>query len=79
MTGEVDPVRVDAAAWLILIARDLRAAGDVPLVRLSEDAVNDHPLTLAGELELIAMQLDYDGCMKRATVGPDDDPRRGDR
>lgn len=51
----------ECAAWLIRIARDLRSAGDVPLVELSEDGVTRSSLTLAGELELIALQLDFDG------------------
>lgn len=54
------------AEWLIEIARDLRAAGDLPLVRLNEDGVTPEPLSLAGELELIALQLDFDGVTRRA-------------
>ncbi len=51
------------ARHLILIARDLRSAGDVPLVSLSPEGVTDEALTLAGELELIAMRLDMDAVM----------------
>jgi hypothetical protein len=72
-----DSERVDAARQLILIARNLRAAGDVNLVQFSEDGISEESLTLAGELELIAMGLDYAGCMKGALVGPDDDPQLG--
>lgn len=64
----------DCAAWLIRIARDLRLAGDVPLVRLTEDGVVEEPLSLAGELELIALQLDFDGVVARAG---EKDERRG--
>lgn len=76
MSEQPDEVRVDSARTLILIARDIRLIGDLPVVRFSEEGITDHPLTLAGWLELIAMQLDWDGCMKNAVVGPDDDPRR---
>lgn len=64
----------ECAAWLIRIARDLRAAGDVPLVRLGTEGVTDEALTLAGELELIALQLDFEGVTSRARQGPDDPP-----
>jgi len=72
-----DDVRVDAARHLILIARNLRAAGDIELKRLSEDGVSDVAITLAGELELIALQLDWDGCIANANAygGPDGDPQ----
>jgi hypothetical protein len=53
----------DEARHLIHIARDLRSAGDVPLVRLDEDGVGPDPCTLAGELELIALRLDWDAVM----------------
>lgn len=56
----------ECAAWLIRIARDLRSSGDVPLVRLSEDGVTPESLSLAGELELIALQLDFEGVTARA-------------
>lgn len=63
--GEPTPSDVVAseARHLILIARDLRNAGDVPLVSLSPEGVTDEALTLAGELELIAMRLDMDAVM----------------
>ena len=60
---------VDCARQLILIARDLRSWGDVPLVHLTEDGIVPEPmgLTLAGELELIALRLDFEGVTKRAS------------
>jgi hypothetical protein len=58
----------DAAEHLILIARDIRSWGDVPLVELSDEGVTRSPLTLAGELELIALQLDFDGVTKRVAA-----------
>lgn len=70
MTDQQEPgVVQDCARQLILIARDLRAAGDVPLVHLTEDGVIPEPmgLTLAGELELIALRLDFDGVTQRAS------------
>lgn len=51
----------DAASHLRLIANDLRAWGDVPLVALSEEGVTRTCVTLADELWLIALQIDPDG------------------
>ena len=47
----------ECSRHLVLIARDLRAAGDVELVRLSEDGVTQEYVTLADELWLIAVRL----------------------
>lgn len=46
------------ASPLRAVARDVRAAGDVPLVRLSEDGVTDQAFSLADELWLYALLLD---------------------
>lgn len=66
----------ECAAWLISIARNLRAAGDVPIVVLDEDGVTERPLSLAGELELIALQLDFEGVTERAAA-ENEEERRG--
>lgn len=66
MSDSTGVTPADCAEWLIRIARDLRAAGDIPLVRLSTEGVTDEALTLAGELELIALQLDFEGVTARA-------------
>ena len=63
----------DCARQLILIGRDLRAAGDVPLVRFTEDGLVPASITLADELELIALRLDFAGCM--ANVDADKEQR----
>lgn len=49
----------ECAEHLALIAKDLRAAGDLSLVRLSEDGVTDDYMTLADELWLIAFRLGH--------------------
>lgn len=74
MSEQPDPVRVAEARHLILIARNLRAAGDMRLVQLHENGISDTDLTLAGELELIAIQLDMEGCLRHGAVDPDGDP-----
>lgn len=56
-----DAVCVEEARHLRLIANDLRAAGDIPLVELSEDGVAHSAVTLADELWLIALRLDSSG------------------
>ncbi len=48
----------NVACQLRLIANDLRAAGDIPLVRFDEEGVAPDPLTLADELWLAAACLD---------------------
>lgn len=63
----------DCAGHLIRIARDLRLAGDVPLVLFTEEGIEPQALTLAGELELIALRLDYEGVTAMAA---DYDPDR---
>jgi hypothetical protein len=63
-----DATVVDCARQLVLIARDLRAAGDIPLVEFTADGLVPASVTLAGELELIALRLDYDGCLKNVTT-----------
>lgn len=65
------------ARWLTNIARDLRAAGDVQLVRLSDDGVSQEPLSLGGELELVALQLDFEGVIARAAAD-NEEARRGE-
>lgn len=50
--------RRSAAEALRLIAKDLRAAGDVRQVRLSGDGVTEEYVTVADELWLIALSLD---------------------
>lgn len=68
---QLEEVRRENAETLILIARDLRLSGDVPLTRFTDEGVETDPLTLAGWLELIAMQLDFAHCM---TLARDYDP-----
>ena len=46
---------------LRILAAELRMAGDVQQVRLTEDGVTPQFLTLADELWLIALRLDPDG------------------
>lgn len=58
------------AKQLILIANDLRVAGDVPLVLIDKDGIRGDMLTLADELWLIAVRLDDDLFGWRAD-GPD--------
>lgn len=66
-TPNVGPETIaECARQLILIGRDLRAAGDVGLVRFTDDGLIPAEITLADELELIAMRLDFDGCMEHA-------------
>lgn len=48
----------ECAATLRAIANDLRNAGDVQVVELSEDGVGPAATTLADELWLIALRLD---------------------
>lgn len=72
-----DPVRRDASEQLRAIARDIRAAGDIPLVRLDDDGVTPEAITLADELWLIAFQLDEDASMADARQRLDNDPVRG--
>lgn len=52
-----DSVRAKAALHLRLIARDVRAAGDIPLVEISGEGVGRLSATLSDELESIAIQL----------------------
>lgn len=47
-----------AVRWLVMISRDVRSAGDLPLVELSSDGATMSALTLADELYLIAVTLD---------------------
>jgi hypothetical protein len=53
-----DRARSPQAEHLRLIAKDLRSAGDVQMVELSERGVTRSYVTLADELWLIALQLD---------------------
>jgi hypothetical protein len=46
---------------LRVIAADLRMAGDVQQVQITEDGVTPQYLTLADDLWLIALRLDPDG------------------
>jgi hypothetical protein len=57
-TPDAKPVNVDCAEHLRKIADDLRSAGDIPLVALSEEGVTRQWVTLADELWLIALRLD---------------------
>lgn len=54
------------ARHLILIAADLRAAGDITLVEIGHDGVSLSSATLAAELEYIAMGVDWDAAMEAA-------------
>lgn len=62
MAVDADTV-AECARHLVLISKDLREAGDVNIVRLSEDGVSQEYLTLADELWLIAVRLgaQFDG------------------
>lgn len=51
---------LDCAAHLRYLADQLRAAGDVPMVRLSVEGVGPEALTLADELWLVSHRLDPD-------------------
>lgn len=54
--------RADSAAeWILGIAKDLRGAGDVRQVCLSEEGVSPATLTVAEELELIAFSVRHLG------------------
>lgn len=44
-----------AADWILNISTDLRAAGDVALVRLSDDGVGPDAISLADELYLVSV------------------------
>lgn len=57
--GELEAERDAAASHLRLIANDLRAAGDVPLVMLRPDGVTPAMISLADELWLVALNLDH--------------------
>ena len=69
-------IAVEEARHLRLIAKDLRLAGDAPLVRLHPDGVSDQAITLADELWLIALRLDPDHAFDNMQ-GPDDPPSPG--
>lgn len=58
MTDDMGFDRVKDAAHLRYLSRDVRSAGDMKLVQLSEDGVSDLPITLADELWLIALRMD---------------------
>lgn len=61
-----DQTASECAGHLVLIARDLRQAGDARLVRLSGDGVASAGITLADELWLIALRLDGKSAMALA-------------
>jgi hypothetical protein len=48
---------LELATQLLELAKILRAAGDLPLVALSEEGVTPQHLTLADEIELVAISL----------------------
>jgi hypothetical protein len=48
---------LELATQLLELAKILRAAGDLPLVVLSEEGVTPQHLTLADEIELVAISL----------------------
>jgi len=54
------------ARWLVDIAGDLRSAGDIELLRVSEEGVAPDCISLADELWLVAATLDFDMAMRRA-------------
>lgn len=56
-----DQTRIECSRTLRVIAADLRMAGDVQQVQLTEDGVTPEFLTLADDLWLIALRLDPDG------------------
>jgi hypothetical protein len=60
----------DVARTLRAIAADVRSAGDVPLVELSEDGVTPAAITLADELWLTALRLDPDGAFSTPEPTP---------
>ena len=53
-----------AADHLAQISEDVRSAGDIPLILLSEDGVTRPQMTLADELWTIAYTLDADAALK---------------
>ncbi len=71
-----EEVVVEEARHLRHIARDLRVAGDISLVLLSDDGVRAAGITLADEIWLIASRLDPDHAFED-TQGPDEAPQTG--
>jgi hypothetical protein len=64
-----DNTVADVARTLCAIANDLRAAGDIGLVRLDPDGVAPAEITLADELWLCAFRLDQEVAMSRPENG----------
>lgn len=69
---------IECARQLRLIANDLRTAGDMRLVRLSEDGISNADISLADELWLVALRLDPDRAFDDSQ-GPDALPPNGSR
>ena len=65
--------RTECARWLVRIADDLRAAGDVTQVMLEDDGVSP-AITVADELWLVAHQLDSEVTMPAGVVTPEVTP-----
>lgn len=53
----------DWAAHLVRLSKNVRVAGDMRQVWLGDDGVSDVEMTLADELFVIALNLDYDAAM----------------
>jgi hypothetical protein len=70
-------MRHPTAEALRKIAEDLRAAGDLPLVYLTEHGVTPCKITLADEIWLIAFELDGYDFSENSAHGQDVDHRTG--
>ena len=71
--GKVESGRTHSPAeWaehLVRLSKNVRAAGDMRLVWLGDDGVSEVDMTLADELFLIALNLDYDAAMSAHKEG----------
>jgi hypothetical protein len=66
VTKNVTQVALD----LVGLARQIRGLGDIPFVSLSKDGVGPAAITLAGQLELAALNLDFGAVTANAQRNP---------
>ena len=59
----------DWAAHLVRLSKNVRAAGDMKQVWLADDGVSEVDMTLADELFVVALNLDYDAAMSANKEG----------
>lgn len=70
MTADQPVDLAQQAQHLMLIVRELRELGyNPPLVHLAEDGVTQLDMTLADELALIALAIDWDAAMEITNGG----------